>query len=85
MNYNSKPIDLNGKEIQIGDKVVFGDTTSSYNAVVNYGEVLDVINKGKIQTIAIVKVLKVGGCNKHSIGKHRYFIFPRNYSNLIVI
>ena len=36
--------DLLGNELKVGDKVVFGSTTSSYNACVNTG-IIKKINK----------------------------------------
>ena len=72
--------DLLGNELKVGDKVVFGSTTSSYNACVNTG-VIKKINKKTINTEVIVE-LEIGG---RSNRKQRTFIFPRNYHNLVKI
>lgn len=74
--------DLLGNELKVGDKVVFGDTTSSYNACVNTG-IIEKINKKKIITEVIVKIDKTGGWRTYN--KQHTFIFPRNYHNLLKI
>ena len=74
--------DLLGNELKVGDKVVFGDTTSSYNACVNVG-VIEKISKKKIITEVVVKIDKNGGWDTYT--KQHTFIFPRNYHNLVKI
>ena len=66
--------DLLGNELKVGDRVVFGSTTSSYNACVNTG-VIKKINKKVINTEVIVEI-EIGGWSNR---KQRTFIFPRNY------
>ena len=72
--------DLLGNELKVGDKVVFGSTTSSYNACVNTG-VIKKINKKAINTEVIVEI-EIGGWSNR---KQHTFIFPRNYHNLVKI
>lgn len=74
--------DLLGNELKVGDKVAFGDTTSSNNACINTG-VIEKISKKKIITEVIVKIDKIGGWRTYS--KQHTFIFPRNYHNLVKI
>lgn len=86
MNMIYKAIDINGREIQVGDKVAFGDTTSSYNAVICYGEVVEIQKCASgCQTNVLVRVTKNGGWDYWSEGKIRTFIYPRNYYNLMII
>ncbi len=75
--------DIQGKPLNVGDHVAWGDTTSSYNAVICHGEIVSIIKKS-FQTHVNVKIIKEGGY-WGSIGKIRTFIYPRNYHNLIKI
>lgn len=78
--------DITGRKIQVGDKVAFGDTTSTHNAVICYGEVVDVQKSmSGYQTKVLVKVIKNGGWRHYREGKIKTFIYPRNFHNLIII
>jgi len=78
--------DITGKEIQVGDKVAFGDTTSSYNAVICYGEVVEIQKcASRYQTNVLVRITKNGGYDHWSEGQIKKFIYPRNYYNLMII
>lgn len=74
--------DLLGNELKVGDKVAFGDTTSSYNACINTG-VIKKINKKTINTEVIVEIDKYGSWRTYN--EQHTFIFPRNYHNLVKI
>ena len=73
--------DIQGKELNIGDHVAWGDTTSTHNAVICHGEIVEIQRKG-IQIYVKVRIIKEGGYWSH-IGQIRTFIYPRNYHNLI--
>ena len=75
--------DIKGEDLNIGDKVAWGDTTSSYNAVIGYGEIVDMWKK-PTQTHVKVRVIKESGWWPHE-GYIKTFIYPRNYHNLIKI
>lgn len=75
-------VDIKGEALNIGDKVAWGDTTSSYNAVIGYGEIVDIKFKNT-QTHIIVKIIK--DCNPYYNGSLKKFIYPRNHHNLIKI
>lgn len=78
--------DITGREIQMGDKVAFGDTTSTHNAVICYGEVIEIQKCAKgYQTNVLVRITKNGGWRHSSEGQIRTFIYPRNYYNLMII
>lgn len=77
-------VDINGKEIKVGDKVAWGDTTSSYNSYICTGEVIGIYPK-KINTEVIVKTIAHGGWKRYITGKQKKFIYPRYYNNLLVI
>ena len=49
--------DLLGNELKVGDKVVFGSTTSSYNACVNTG-VIKKINKDLLFLAKQIKIIE---------------------------
>lgn len=80
--------DIQGKPLNVGDHVAWGDTTSSYNAVICHGKIVDIIKKPS-QTHIKVKVIKKDGYSLLKggywsiIGQIRTFIYPRNYHNLI--
>lgn len=74
--------DLLGNELKEGDKVIFGDTTSSYNACVSVGIIKKIIKKN-VNTEVIVDITNVGGWDSYT--KQHTFIFPRNYHNLVKI
>lgn len=73
--------DIKGEDLNVGDKVAWGDTTSSYNAIICYGEIVNIEVK-KSQTHIKVKIIKEGGYWSHT-DQTRIFIYPRNYHNLI--
>ncbi len=73
--------DIKGEDLNVGDKVAWGDTTSSYNAVIGYGEIVNILKKS-YQTRVEVKVIKESGWWSHE-GHIKTFIYPRNYYNLI--
>lgn len=78
--------DITGREIQVGDKVAFGDTTSTHNAVICYGEVVEIKKCASgYQTNILVRVTKNGGWDHWGKGQIRKFIYPRNYYNLMII
>lgn len=78
--------DITGREIKVGDKVAFGDTTSTHNAVICYGEVVEIQKYAKgYQTNVLVLVTKNGGWRHSSEGQIRTFKYPRNYYNLMII
>ena len=74
-------VDIQGKKLHVGDHVAWGDTTSSYNAIICHGEIVDMW-KTPNQTHIKVKVIKEGGWWAYE-GYIRTFIYPRNYHNLI--
>ena len=76
--------DLYGKTLNVGDKVVFGDTSSTHNAYLNEGEITE-IKTSKSRTSVFVKINKVGDKCTWYIGSIKEFRFPRNYSNLVKI
>lgn len=81
---NMEITDLMGNEIKVGDIVAYGDTTSTNNAVICKGEVIDIRrSKAGYQTKIIVKVIKNGGWRSYE--NTRTFIYPRHYNNLLVI
>ena len=49
--------DVQGKPLCIGDHIAWGETTSSYNAALCHGEIVDIIKK-PLQTHIKVKVIK---------------------------
>lgn len=74
-------VDIKGEQLNIGDLIAFGDTTGSYNAVIGYGEIVDILKK-PVQTHVKVRVIKESGwCPQE--GYIKTFIYPRNYHNLI--
>ena len=73
--------DITGKKLHVGDNVAWGDTTSSYCAIICYGKIVD-IQKKPIQTHIKVQVKKDGGYWTND-GQIRTFIYPRNNHNLI--
>lgn len=75
-------VDLTGKEFKVGDKVAYGDTTSTNNAVICFGEI-KAIEKHGIQTHIIVNKIKNGGWRTYK--QTRTFIFPRKYHNLLIL
>lgn len=72
--------DIQGKPLCIGDHIAWGDTTSTSNAVICHGEIINIIKKSS-QTHIKVKVIKEGGY--WTINIIRTFIYPRNYHNII--
>lgn len=76
--------DLIGNILKVGDKVSWGEKSSTSTAYINYGEI-SLIEEKPYQTIISVSILKCGhkwnGWNKGI----RRFIFPRNYHNLIKV
>ena len=77
----TKVKDINGEDLKVGDKVAWGNTTSSYNAVICYGEIVNILKKS-YQTRVEVKVIKRGGWWPRE-GSIKTFIYPRNYHNII--
>lgn len=73
--------DIKGEDLNVGDKVAWGDTTGSYNAVIGYGEIVNILKKS-YQTHVKVKVIKESGWWPHE-GYIKTFIYPRNYHNII--
>ena len=73
--------DIKGEDLHIGDKVAWGDTTSTHNAIICYGEIVNILKKS-YQTHVKVKVIKSGGWWPRE-GSIKTFIYPRNYYNLI--
>ena len=76
--------DIKGEDLNIGDTVAWGDTTSSHNAVIGYGEIVDILKK-PMQTHVKVCIWKESGWWHHGKGYVKTFIYPRNYHNLIKI
>lgn len=75
--------DIKGEDLNVGNKVAWGYTTSSYNAVIGYGEIVDIVKKS-YQTHIKVKVIKNGRWYWWPReGYIKTFIYPRNYHNLI--
>ena len=74
-------VDIKGEQLNVGDLVAYGDTTSSYNSVICYGKIVN-IQKKNLQTHIIVKTIKNGGWQYYN-DKFVTFIYPRNYHNLI--
>lgn len=73
--------DIQGKPLNVGDHIAWGDTTSTSNAVICHGEIVSIVKKS-YQTHIKVKVIKEGGYWS-STDQIRTFIYPRNYHNLI--
>lgn len=73
--------DIKDEYLNVGDKVAWGDTTGSYNAVIGYGEIVNIVKKS-YQTHVKVKVIKESGWWPHE-GYIKTFIYPRNYHNII--
>ena len=79
-------VDLTGKEFKVGDKVAYGDTTSTNNAIICYGEVVEIQKPEHAkQSKVLVRTTKHGAYDRYYNGKIRTFIFPRNYHNLIIL
>lgn len=79
-----KVTDIFGKELQVGDYVAFGDTSSSYNAYIVTGEIISIEHK-KVITEVNVKIINSGAYPSWYVGRNKKFIFPRRYSNIIKI
>lgn len=73
--------DIKDEYLNVGDKVAWGDTTGSYNAVIGYGEIVNIVKKS-YQTHVKVKVIKESGWCPHE-GYIKTFIYPRKYHNII--
>lgn len=73
--------DIKDEYLNVGDKVAWGDTTGSYNAVIGYGEIVNIVKKS-YQTHVKVKVIKESGWRPHE-GYIKTFIYPRKYHNII--
>lgn len=79
-------VDLLGNALNIGDKVAFGETSSTNNAYLCAGEIVDIEDCGKKLVKVHVKITRVGRDSlSHKIGTIRSFNFPRFYSNLVKI
>ena len=80
--------DIQGKPLNVGDHVAWGETTSTSNAVICHGEIVSIIKK-PFQTHIKVKIIKEGGYALlkggywSAIDQIRTFIYPRNYHNII--
>ena len=81
-----KIIDLFGKELNIGDKVITSNTAGTNVSYLEVGEIIDIIPK-KVITNVIIKITDSG--DKYHpywhIGRERIMKFPREYCNLIKI
>ena len=79
-----KPIDIFGNKLMVGDKVAWGESTSTRNSCIYCGEILSIDTK-EIQTHIKVKITHAGDDLYYKIGSIRTFIYPRNYFNLVRI
>lgn len=83
-------VDVNNKPIKVGNKIAWGEATSSYNCCIFTGEVLE-IQKKPIETYIKVRILENGSfdelmCNYYKENvKIKYFKYPRYYNNIIIL
>ena len=76
--------DLLGETLKVGDKVSWGEKSSTSTAYLNYGQIVGIYDTGR-QTEVIVKILKSGHKWQNYDGNSRRFVFPRIYNNLIKV
>jgi len=76
--------DLLGETLKVGDKVSWGEKSSTSTAYINFGKIVCIHDMGK-QTEVIIKVIKSGHKWSHWDGNSRRFVFPRIYNNLIKV
>lgn len=71
----TRVVDLLGREFSIGDKVAYGDTSSTHNAYLCAGEIVDIEDCGKKLIKVHVKITHVGKDNlSYKIGTIKKFI-----------
>ena len=75
-------VDLFGKSLQVGDKIVWGKATSSYNCCVYSGEIVGIETK-PLQTYIKVRIDKCGDNHRWYLNRIRTFIYPRKYNNIM--
>lgn len=80
----SKPTDIFGNDLKVGDNVAWGEATSSYNCCIYCGEIIEISQKLQ-ETHIKVKITHSGDNYFYRIGKIRLFKYPRNYFNLVKI
>ena len=77
-----KPIDIYGHTLMIGDKIAWGETTSTRNACIYCGEIVEIQYK-ELQTHIKVRITHPGNDLYYKINNIRTFIYPRNYFNIV--
>lgn len=79
-----KAIDITGKKLNVGDKIAWGESTSTQNSCIYCGEIIKIEHKQK-QTHIKVKITHPGDDLFYKIDSIRTFIYPRNYFNIAKI
>lgn len=76
-------IDLLGNELSVGDKVAWGEKSSTSTAYLKAGEIIQIVDKGIYYTDVLIKITNDG--RKFSSYNYKTIRYPRNYKNLVKI
>lgn len=75
-------VDVKGEQLNVGDYIAFGETTSSYNSIICTGRIID-IQKKKYQSHIKIQVIDDGSGYWYKKNSIKTMIYPRNYNNIV--